>query len=116
METIVTVILPVFGLIGMGFVARRLGYLDTSVSNGLSPFVFNVAVPVLIFRSLAEARTPEASPWPFWAAYFGGVAVAWAAAHLLAGRLLGGGWRKGVSAGITASFSNTVLLGVPLCR
>jgi len=114
MDAVLTVILPVFGLIGLGYAARRTGYLREAVGAGLSGYVFGAAVPALIFRTLAQAGAPPASPWAFWAAYFGGVAAAWALASLAVARGLRGGWRKGVTAGITAGFSNTILLGIPL--
>lgn len=114
MQTIATIILPVFGLIGLGYGARKLRYFAESVGFGLSAYVFGAAIPALIFRNLAEGPSAEASPYALWAAYFGGVAASWLPASLVVAFVLKEGWRKGVSAGITAGFSNTVLLGLPL--
>lgn len=114
MQSIILVILPVFGLIALGFAARKTGYFGEGVGNGLSAYVFGAAVPVMIFRMLAESPAPDASPYALWGAYFGGVVVAWTLASLAVAWGLGGGWRKGVSAGISAGFSNTVLLALPL--
>lgn len=114
METIATVVLPVFGIVFLGYGARRTGYLGDKVDDGLTVYIFNVAIPFLIFRTLVEAETPAVSPWAYWAAYFGGVAVVWGLAMLFVRRIEGGTPLQAVAAGIAAGFSNTVMLGIPL--
>ena len=50
------IVLPVFGLIGLGYAARRLGLVSDATGEGLSDFVFTLSVPCLIFRTLARAE------------------------------------------------------------
>src|SRR5829696_8942428 len=57
------IVLPVFGLIGLGYAARRLGLVSDATGEGLSDFVFTLSVPCLIFRTLARAELPAVQPW-----------------------------------------------------
>jgi len=106
----------VFGLIAVGYGARRLNLVPESAGDGLAAFVFAVAVPVLLFRTLAEAEFGGFSPWGLWAAYFGGVAIAWSLGHALVARLFGRDARAGTVAGVSAAFANTVMVGIPLVQ
>jgi predicted permease len=108
------VVLPVFGLVGLGFVLRRIGLVGERAGDGLSDFVFNVAIPALIFRTLSQASLPAEPPWGYWLAYFGGVAVVWAIAMLMARRVFVRSRVEAVVAGFTAGQANTVLVGIPL--
>jgi malonate transporter len=108
------IVLPVFGLIGLGFLASRFGLVGDRVGDGLGDFVNVIGIPLLIFRTVGTAHFPDQSPWPLWFAYFGGVIVAWALGTLIATRVFGRSRTEGVIAGACASFSNTVMVGVPL--
>ena len=55
------IVLPVFGLIGVGYVARQTGLVTDRAGEGLSEFVFTLAVPCLIFRTLVQSRDPGRS-------------------------------------------------------
>jgi len=111
---IAMVILPVFGLIGMGFLARLTGYLPESVGEGVSRYVFSFAVPCLLFRTMIDGHLPAILPWAYWATSFFGVAVAWVGAMALIMGWLGRDARTGVVAGFTAAQANTVFVGIPL--
>lgn len=52
-------VLPIFVLILTGWLIVRLGYLKPAVGEALGDFVFRVAVPVLLFRTIAEADFKE---------------------------------------------------------
>ena len=78
------VILPAFGLIAVGFLALRTGLVSPRAGDGLSEFVYTLAVPCLIFRTLARAEVPDVQPWGYWIAYFAGVAIVWALAMVVA--------------------------------
>lgn len=108
------VVLPVFGLIGLGYLARWTRLLRETTGEGLSDFVFVLAVPCLLFRTLAKADIPDSQPWGYWIAYFSGLAVVWALAMLVASRFFA---RKGpelVVSGFAAAQSNTVFVGIPM--
>jgi hypothetical protein len=114
MSGLLAIAFPVFGLIAVGFLARWAGLLSARAGEGLSEFVFVCAVPTLIFRTLAEAKAPAVQPWSYWAAYFLGLALVWAAAMFLARRRFATTHGMSVVAGFSAAQSNTVLVGIPL--
>ncbi|KFC62941.1 hypothetical protein FG93_06043 [Bosea sp. LC85] len=108
------VVLPVFGLIGLGYAARWTKLVRETTGEGLSDFVFVLAVPCLLFRTLAKADIPASQPWGYWISYFTGLAIVWALAMLIAHRVFS---RKGpelVVSGFSAAQSNTVFVGVPM--
>jgi malonate transporter and related proteins len=114
MLDIAAVVAPVFGLIGLGFLVARAGLLTERVGDGLAEYVFVLAIPFLLFRTIVEAELPPSLPWAYWTAYFTGVAIVWTAATLIARRLLGRGEGEGVVFGFAAGQANTVMVGVPL--
>ena len=59
MQALLDVILPVFGVIGMGYLAVRLGYFKDSAVDGLMSFTQSFAIPCLLF-SLSPASPSRA--------------------------------------------------------
>ena len=108
------IVLPVFGLIGVGYVAYRIRLVGDRTGDGLSDFVFSLAVPCLIFRTLVRAEIPEVQPWGYWISYFVGVAVVWALAMAIGRRFFGLSGTSAVVAGFSAGQANTVLVGIPM--
>ncbi len=107
-------VLPVFVLISVGYAGRRLSILGPRTGDGLSDYVFTLAVPCLLFRTLARAEIPAVQPWGYWIAYFTGVAVCWALAMLVASRVFRRSGPATVACGFAAAQSNTVLVGIPV--
>jgi predicted permease len=107
-------VIPVFLLIFAGWLIVAAGYLQAKAGDALSDFVFKVAVPVLLFRTVAEADFHGAFPVRLWIAYFSGVAVVWTLAYLMASKVLGTDHRTATIAGISSAFANTVFIGLPL--
>jgi malonate transporter len=114
MADILAIILPVFGLIALGFVAVRAGIMSAAAGEGLSDYVFALAVPALIFRTLSSGSLPNASPWGYWIAYFAGVIITWTLATVIARVVLKRDAQEATVHGFSAGQSNTVLVGIPL--
>ncbi|UVF19158.1 AEC family transporter [Microvirga terrae] len=108
------IVLPVFGLIGIGYVARQTGLISERAGEGLSEFVFTLSLPCLIFRTLVHAEIPDVQPWGYWISYFVGVAVVWLLATVIGRRFFGIKGISGVVAGFSAGQANTVFVGVPI--
>jgi len=106
-------ILVVFTLIAIGYGAAALRVLKPETGDGLSDFVFTIAVPLLLFRTIATASFDHGAPWALWVTYFTSVFVTWIAAHGIIRSGFGRDARSGVVAGVTAGFANLVLLGIP---
>lgn len=115
MGEILSIVLPVFALIGLGYLAARLKLVGADTDKGLADYVFALAVPALIFTTISESQAPlSSSPWGFWITYFSAAAVAWIAGMVLARRAFGRGAREAVVHGFCAAQSNTVFMGIPL--
>jgi len=93
-------VFPIFILILFGWGLVKTRVLNADIGDGLGEFVFKVAVPVLLFRTISQADVHGASPFRLWIAYFSGVAITWAVGHILATRIFGRDARVGVLAGV----------------
>ncbi len=116
MPETLSIVVSIFGLVGLGYASVRIGLLPLAVGEGLSAFVFTLAIPLLLFRTLAIADFEGVSAWRIWAAYLPCFAATWCLGHLTARYLFGRDFRSGVVAGASAAYANTVLLGVPLIQ
>jgi predicted permease len=108
------IVLPIFAIIAFGAAAAALGLLNDRAADGLSEFVFVIAIPVLLFRTLATAPLPEAQPWGYWTAYFSALALVWWIAATLATRVFGMSGQEVPILGFATVQSNTVFVGIPL--
>lgn len=114
MLELLAIVLPVFGLIGIGYAARRTSFVSDRAGEGLSEFVFNLSLPCLIFKTLVRAEIPAVQPWGYWISYFAGVAVVWVLATALGRRFFGLKGISAVVAGFSAGQANTIFVGVPM--
>lgn len=109
-----SIVLPIFGLVALGYGVVRSGYLAQSAADGLNAFVLSVAMPVLLFRTLSTAGPGGPSPVLLWAVYFTGVVIVFVAAAFLARRHFGLDRRTSVIAGVSTAYSNLVLVSLPV--
>jgi predicted permease len=107
-------VVPVFVLILIGWIAARTGLLKQETGDALGEFVFKIAVPTLIFRTLENAHFEGASPFRLWIAYFLGVGITWTIGNLVARYAFRRDAKMGVIAGMSSSFANNVFIGLPL--
>ncbi|KAB0682803.1 AEC family transporter [Aureimonas leprariae] len=114
MPHVLSITAPTFGLIFIGYAAARLRLFDTGVGDGLATYVYTLAIPCLLLRTILHSQLPDEQPWGYWLAYFAGVAVAWTLATLAARCLFGRDRREAVIFGFTAGQANTALVGIPL--
>ena len=104
----------VFALVALGYAIAWARLLRDGGGEALGDFVIGVAIPVLLFRTLATADFAGASPAKLWIVYFTAIGVTWAVASLTVRRVFSRDQRSSVVAGLASSFSNLVLLGIPL--
>ena len=114
MQAILTTVLPVFGMIVLGYVFAKTKVIDAVSGRGISVFVFNVAIPALLFQTVGGMGAEQGAPWGLWIAFFGGLAITWAVAALLSRRIDGISAGGGAAASMAAGFGNLALLGTPL--
>jgi predicted permease len=114
LNAILTTVLPVFGLILLGYGFARVKIIDAAAGRGITLFVFNVAIPALLFRTIASMGQQQGAPWNLWIAYFGGLAATWIAAAILSRFVNSLDESGGAAASMAAGFGNLALLGTPL--
>jgi predicted permease len=113
-QTVVSVILPFFALVAVGYGAGRWRVLDAGGINGVNRFVFFFALPCLLFAKMAATPVSIVFNATFLAAYItGGLTLFVAAA--VAGRLLfRGTLAEGGLLGLAACYGNIGYMGIPL--
>ncbi len=105
---VVSSLLPVVLLIGIGYVAGRAGWIRSEATRDLSNLVFMVLTPALLFRTMSTVHVEQLDFKPV-AMYFVAAALLFAAILLWQGIT-----RRSAVLALAATFSNTVMIGVPL--
>ncbi len=116
MSPMIETIAFVFGLVGLGYLAGWSGVLRPQVGEAMTDFAIVVAVPALLFRTMIEMDFAASAPWAMWLAYFSAIPLVWACGHLAVTKMFGREAAAGVVAGVAASFSNLLLLGLPFMQ
>ncbi|KAE8756299.1 AEC family transporter [Paraburkholderia madseniana] len=107
------ILLPVFGLIFAGFACRRRGVLGPNSASELNRFVVWLALPALLFDTMAHATWQQLYQPAFVAAFSIGCIGAFL--PILAMRMIGGRHLADASVdAIAASYPNTGYIGFPL--
>lgn len=114
MQALADVILPVFLIIGLGYVARWRQLITDAQVDGVVLFTQNFAIPCLLFVAIARLDLGQEFDWrllvSFYVGAITGFALGFAGARLFFGR----DWEDCVAIGFVALFSNSVLLGLPI--
>ena len=114
MGPILNVVFPVFAIMLAGYACGRFRILGNESSEALNRFVYFIALPALFFVSMARVSLDQVFNLPFLAAYGGGVAVTFALAFVVARVAFPNRLGALGLAGLSAIFSNTGYMGIPL--
>lgn len=112
--TILSVIAPVCILVLIGYLVAATGLLKLQDVEGLSRFVFNIALPVLLFNSLANVTLPPQLNWQFLFAYYLVVIVIYGLGMWLSKRWFAMPKQNQTVFGMGSSYSNLMLVGLPI--
>jgi malonate transporter len=113
MGIVVEIVLPVFALIFVGWLIVRLGWLDAAGLRGLMNYTFYVAFSALLFRAMRNVRLQDLDAGIL-LAYFGGVAMVWLLATLVARLVFRLSFAEQAMMALGGTFSSGVGLGIPL--
>ncbi|MCA3561625.1 MAG: AEC family transporter [Aestuariivirga sp.] len=114
MDSILNTVLPVFGMIVLGYGLTKARVFDAAAGRGLSLFVFNLAIPALLFKTVATMGAQQGAPWQLWIAFFGGLGITWVTTALVSRVVPSLNVSGGAAASMAAGFGNLALLGTPL--
>lgn len=106
----VLAILPIFGLIVLGYVLGRKQWLSQEASAGLASITFKLFMPTLLFIGIAKAPLAEGLSPILLLAYYGPALMVFCSVNWIAQRITG----HATATGLAATFSNNVLVGIPL--
>lgn len=82
--------------------------------RGMVLFVFNFAIPLLLFRSLVTIQPTDGIEWSFLLSFFGGSLVCYFLGMAIGCLLFHRTLDHQAIFGMSAGYSNAVLVGVPV--
>jgi len=108
--------IPLFILVALGYgLVKGAGWSKT-VSDGMNTFVFNLAMPALLFHLMSDLSKLPPVDTRLLAAFFGGCLLTFLLGYFLGGSLFKlDGTGKSIL-GLGGVFSNNVLIGIPLAK
>jgi predicted permease len=110
---VLDVVLPVYGLVAAGWIALRAGALGADDVRRVTRFTFLVFVPPQLFLAMARTDFATLEPGVPLAYFIAAFAVFFAT---FAWRRRSVAPLRAAVEGLAASFSNTVMIGIPLVR
>lgn len=114
MLVILDIVLPVFGILALGYLAARQRYLSDGAAKIVAEFAFKVAMPAMLFRAMLAIGPLPGAPWKLVATYLACIAILWTLAILVTRVTLGRPAMDAPAIAMGFCFGNTVMLGVPL--
>ncbi len=114
MAALIQIILPVFLVVGFGYLAVWRGLFSQAGVDGLMKFTQNFAIPALLFSAISRLDLAASFQPALLASFYTGAVAGFAAGLLGARFLFGRPWPDAVAVGFATLFSNSVLLGLPI--
>lgn len=114
MQALIEVIMPIFILLGFGYLSVWRGWFSDEGVTSLMLFTQNFAIPCLLFAAISRLDLGQAFDLrlltSFYVGVFGCFFIGMFGARLLFGR----SWPAAVAIGVCCMYSNSVLLGLPI--
>ncbi|MDJ0637331.1 MAG: AEC family transporter [Paracoccaceae bacterium] len=114
MQALFDIILPVFVVIGFGYVVAWRGLFSEAGVDGLVKFTQNFAIPCLLFRAISQIDLGASVSAPLILSYYIGAFASFFAGYFGARVFFERNAVDAVAIGFCCLFSNTVLLGLPI--
>lgn len=114
MQSLLDVILPVFLVIGFGYVSVWRGLFPVEGIDGVMKFTQNFAIPCLLFQAIAGLDLSASFDPRLLISFYAGAAICFALGITGARLFFHRPWEDCVAIGFCCLFSNSVLLGLPI--
>ncbi|WP_323008173.1 AEC family transporter [Pseudorhodobacter sp.] len=114
MNALLDVILPVFLILGAGYFAAWRKIVDAAAIDGVMKFAQNFAVPCLLFRSMSTLDLAQSFDPALLLSFYIGALSAGALGYFGARLIFARPPADALAIAFVASFSNTLLLGLPI--
>ncbi len=113
MLSILSTLVPVFGIILFGIVVERMGFLPIETSACLNQFVYWIGLPTMLFHQLARMESGQVSGALVW-----GMLLSFAITYAFAHGVFSGGFRRhrqeSTVFALLSSFPNSAFMGLPI--
>ncbi|SEM20354.1 hypothetical protein SAMN05443999_11551 [Roseovarius azorensis] len=114
MQALIEVILPVFLVIGFGYVAVWRRWFSQAGVDGLMAFTQKFAIPCLLFTAISRLDLGQNFDLRLLAGFYAGALSGFLLGLFGARLIFGRTWEDAVAIGFCCLFSNSVLLGLPI--
>jgi malonate transporter and related proteins len=115
LTAVVLTILPVFAVVLAGYAVARAGLISIEGVKGFTNVTFYLFVPALLFRAMRGVHFESINLLPLFT-YFGGALLSFVIVMAASRRWMGRGARHATVTALAVTYSNTVLLGIPLVK
>lgn len=113
MLSILSTLVPVFGIILFGIVVERMGFLPIETSGCLNQFVYWIGLPMMLFNQLARMEAGQMS-----GGMVGGILLGYGITYLFAyvffSNFLRRRWEESSVFALLSSFPNAAFMGLPI--
>lgn len=114
MQALLDVILPVFLVIGLGYLAVWRDWISDSGIDGLMKFAQNFAIPLLLFNAISTLDLGQNFDVKMLLSFYSGALAGFVAGLFGARFIFGRPWEDSVAVGFIGLFSNSLLLGLAI--
>ncbi|PIL13647.1 hypothetical protein P775_27175 [Puniceibacterium antarcticum] len=114
MQALLDVILPVFLVIGFGYLASWRKLMPDSAVDGLMTFTQQFAIPCLLFRAIWKLDLGQSFDPFLLVSFYTGSATGFVLGLTVAHYVFKREWEDSVAIGFCCLFANSLLLGVPI--
>jgi malonate transporter len=114
MQALLDVILPVFFVVGFGYVVVWRKVFSTAAVDGLMTYTQNFAIPCLLFMALIKIDLGQAYSFRLMGSYYIGAASGFALGFLGARYIFKRSAEDSVAIGFVSLFSNSVMMGLAI--
>lgn len=114
LNTILNAIVPLFAIVGIGYVASAFRVFQGNTAQAVNDFVFYIALPALLFLAVATADISAGVPWQFVAVAVMSIVVSYALGIGGARLFFRRDPEVSLTMGLMAGYGNVAYMGVPL--
>ena len=114
MQALLDVILPVFLVVGCGYIVVWRNVFSTAAVDGLMSYTQNFAIPCLLFMALIKIDLGQAYSFRLMGSYYIGAASGFALGFLGARYIFKRSAEDSVAIGFVSLFSNSVMMGLAI--
>lgn len=113
MLTIISTLIPVFGIILLGIVVERMRFMPSGMAMCLNQFVYWIGLPSMLFNQLARMGAGQISQGFIW-----GILLSTAVCYVLSQGIASRGFRirkrESTVFAMMSSFPNSAFMGLPI--